>query len=118
MEEISATRTRRGLFRRAESHSRFDCTIDWGARGGNCAYYWCEHRNGVGGLRVELETGRRSDHCARRVSIAIHDVEADGEARGHYAENRRAQRSVYQRRRFDRRFVAEDSIGVGEHGAI
>src|ERR1700730_735725 len=97
MEEISATGTRRVLFRCAESHSCFDCAIDWGARGGNCAYYWCKHRNGLGGLRIELETGRPSDHCARRVSSAIHHVETDGEARGHYAENRRAQRPVYQR---------------------
>src|SRR3984893_9002566 len=97
MEEISATGARRVLFRCAESHSRFDCAIDWGASGGNRAHYWCEYGDGLGGLRVDVETGRRSHHCARRVSFAIHDVEADGEARGHYAENRPAQRPVYQR---------------------
>src|ERR1700692_3568090 len=118
MEEISATRTGSGLFRCAESHSRFDVAIDWGASGGDRADYWCEHGDGLGGLRVDVETGRRSAHCARRVSFAVHDVEADGEARRHYPENRGASRSVYQRGRFDCRAVAEDETGIGEHGAI
>src|SRR6202795_1373230 len=118
MEEISATGAGRSLFRCAEPDSRFDCAIDWGTRGRNRAHHWREHRHGVGGLRVELETGRRSDHCAWRVSFAIHDVEADGEARGHYAEDRSAQRAVYQRGRFDCGVVAEDEIGVSQPGAI